>query len=753
MILLRKILVSYRGVILKTKSLLVTLLALTSTLQGNDRGSSLHLEISRLTELLSDLSNVSSYAEKIALLDELSEVQSYLAEASPLRTFLAGLSQDCEYAIKATFAINQGASLFDVPTNIVNPVPYFRRLLDDLLAIDDFYQDIGGIVGYQCLVLSLLAKTEDEVEEVSFKPPPGLDLSKEDTPEVRHAILEGIRHQKEMAEFYPVGGAADRLQLKDGQTGKGLPAACLIFQGKQLLEGMVHDLQAREYLYYKLFDEQILTPLALMTSKVNRNHDHIQEICVKNQWFGRPRESFKFFTQPSVPVFTEQGNWCLRKPLKLQLRPGGHGVIWKLAQEKGIFDWLHSQGKKKALVRQINNPMAAVDYGLAAFLGVGHKNDKAFGFASCERRVNAHEGMIVLKEKVTPEGSVTAVTNVEYCDFEKNGLQDKPKDETSPFSLFPSNTNILFVDLEAVQEAIQTLPFPGLLVNFRMGSHYLPTEGTKKEKIARLETTMQNIADAFVIPTEDSSSETLPAYVTFNERRKTISTTKRKTAADGQLLETPEGCFYDFMQNAQELLSQDCGMKLLEVNDESAFLCKGPSFLMSYHPALGPFYSIIRQKIQGGEIRNGSELQLEIADLELKNLFLDGSLLIFADNLMGHKDTQGQLAYSNRTGQCCLKNVRIQNEGIDWNAEDHLFWKHEIKRRASLTIHLVGHSRFEAENVTFTGDHTVEVPDGVYLIVTEQNGKLHYEERPLREDQSFWTYQVEPDESITLHRD
>ncbi len=752
MIIFSKILMSYRGLILKTKSLLVTLLALSSTLQAADRDTTVHHEISRLSELLSDLTNASSYIEKIALLDELSEVQSYFAEASPLRTFLAGLSQDCEYTIKATFAINQGPHLFDVPTNVVDPVPYFRRLLDELLAIDDFYQDIGGVVGYQCLVLSFLAKTEEAQEEVTFKPPQGIDLSKENTPEVRHAILEGIRNQKHMAEFYPVGGAADRLQLKDGQTGKGLPAACLIFQGKQLLEGMVHDLQAREYLYYKLFDEQILTPLALMTSKVNRNHDHIQEICVKNQWFGRPRDSFKFFTQPSVPVFTEEGNWCLKKPLKLQLRPGGHGVIWKLAEEKGVFDWLHSLGKKKALVRQINNPMAAVDYGLAAFLGVGHEENRAFGFASCERRVNAHEGMVVLKEKTTPEGTVMAVTNVEYCDFEKNGIQDKPRDETSPFSLFPSNTNILFVDLEAVQEAIQLLPFPGLLVNFRMGTHYLPTEGTKKERITRLETTMQNIADAFVVPAEDVAAESLPTYVTFNERRKTISTTKRKTVSDGELLETPEGCFYDFMQNAQELLSEDCGMKLLEVSDESAFLRKGPSFLMSYHPALGPFYSIIRQKIQGGEIRYGSELQLEIADLEMKGLFLDGSLLIFADNLMGHKDPKGQLVYSNHTGQCSLKNVRIENAGIDWNAEDHLFWKHEIKRRSSLTIHLQGHSRFQAENVTFKGDHTIEVPDGVHLIVTEQNGELRYEERPLSDDEPFWTYQIESDESIQLRR-
>jgi len=752
MLVFRKILLSYRGVILKTKSLLVTLLAMTSTLQGLELDSRLQSEIYRLTDLLSDLTKAKSYTEKIAILDELPEVQKVFSQPSSLRSFLAGLSEDCEYAIKSTFAIKQGSRIFDVPQAILDPIPQYRRLLDDLLAIDGFYRDIGGIVGYQCLVLSFLAKPDDDMEEVLLKPPQGIDLTDEDSPEVRHAILQGIKNQEKMAEFYPVGGAADRLQLKDGKTGKDLPAACLIFQGKHLLEGMIHDLQAREYLYYKLFNKQILTPLALMTSKVNHNHDHVQEICIKNGWFGRPRESFRFFTQPSVPVFTQEGDWCLHKPLKLLLRPGGHGVIWKLAEEKGIFNWLYSRGKAKALVRQINNPMAAVDYGLSAFLGIGHKDNKAFGFASCERRVNAHEGMVVLKEVKLPEGKQVAVTNVEYCDFEKCGIEDKPKDEGSPFSLFPSNTNILFVDLKAVEEAIQTMPFPGLLVNFRVGSHYVSTEGTKKEKIARLETTMQNIADAFAVPFEDEMPQNLPTYVTFNERRKTISTTKRKTATDGELLETPEGCFYDFMQNAQELLNHDCGMKLISVDDESAFLRKGPSFLMSYHPALGPFYSIIRQKIQGGEILYGSELQLEIADLEMKNLSLDGSLLIFAERIMGHVDSSGHLVNSNQTGQCVLKNVRIENEGIDWNAEDHLFWKHEINRKASLTIHLKGHSRFEAQNVTFKGDQTIEVPDGVHMIVTQDGETLHFEKRSLVGDDPFWSYRVNSDESINLSR-
>ena len=171
--------------------------------------------------------------EKILLLEKIPEVWQFFSKPSSLRTFLLGLSEECEYVVKMTFAIGQGESIFDVPETIFDPTSHYRQLLDDLLDINRFYSDIGGIIGYQRLILSHLVKREEEGENFLFSPPQGIDLSDEEDPKLRHAILEGIRRQEEMAELYPIGGAADRLQLKDDKTGKGLPAACLIFQGRQ----------------------------------------------------------------------------------------------------------------------------------------------------------------------------------------------------------------------------------------------------------------------------------------------------------------------------------------------------------------------------------------------------------------------------------------------------------------------------------------------------------------------------------------
>ena len=675
--------------------------------------------------------------EKLEILDSIPTVEAFFSTPSLIKSFLSGLSIECEYVIKSVFAIDQSSRVFLLPEG--DPVPKLRVLLDELLRIETFYADIGGIIGYQYLALTLLQEKKEKSSGERLLPPERISII-EETAEVKEAIIEGIKQQGQIAEIYPVGGAADRLQLKDEKSEEGLPAARLVFLGKPLLEGVIGDLQAREYLHYKLFDQQVVSPVAMMTSSFNRNEEHIRFICEKNNWFGREKESFRFVSQPAVPAFTREGNWCLQKPLKLLLKPGGHGMLWKLLKQKGVFEWLALRGCKKALIRQINNPMAAIDYGLLAFLGLGHLKNRAFGFASCPRLVNAHEGMNVVKITEKDGGSFRALTNIEYCDFEKFGVEDRPQRPGSSYSLFPSNTNILFADLQTIDKVVENHPFPGLLVNFRKAPH-LHSKG-ENEEVARLETTMQNIADYL----EDKTS-----YLTFNERRKTISTTKRKSTEKGALLETPEGCYYDFMLNSRELLEKFCDFSLPLMPNEKSFTEVGPSFLFSYHPALGPLYSVIGQKIQKGRLEEGAELQLEIADLRMENLGLEGSLLIHAQRVMGHLDTRGLLQYSNQTGQCLLKNVRVKNKGIDWE-KDHLFWKHDIKRLEAFKIVLHGHSQFIAEDITIEGDLSVEVPHGMRMIAKKEKGKVVFITEPLKGDRAFWDYSIDEAQNIKVKK-
>ncbi|MEM7175740.1 MAG: hypothetical protein AAF443_07435 [Chlamydiota bacterium] len=701
--------------------------------------------------LLKTLNQSKSITDKIAALNQHPRVIEGIESLVAFSSFLATLSPLHHYVAKVLIAIGQEELFAFSAPEYSTCRAHWKALVDKLVAIENFYKPIGGVIGYQCLVLDLLSrrKRHQHAPFVSLHPPTKIDLTK-DSLEVRAAIIDGIRAQGQFAEIYPVGGAADRLQLVDEATQERLPAARLVFLGNHLLEGVIRDLQAREYLSFRLFGDQVVTPIAMMTSDVNGNSEHIRAICAENHWFGRPKGSFRFFKQPSVPTFTQEGKWCLKSPGKLLLRPGGHGVIWTLAEREGVLSWLQSLGRKKLLVRQINNPMAGIDSGLLAFLGIGWRRDKLFGFASCHRLVNAHEGMNVVKVVAADNGKKAMLTNIEYCDFAQFGIEDKPETRTSRTSRFPSNTNILFVDLAAAAAAVKRVPFPGLLVNFREMEHF-DGENLKKEQVARLEATMQNLADCFATKKgeKEPPTEELCSYLTFNKRRKTISTAKRKTNPSGSLVETPAGCYYDFLKNAHELLEKYCAIQLPPLVDEQTFKRYGPSFLFSYHPALGPLYTIIGQKIRGGQFEAGSELHLEIADIEIAALQLQGSLLITASSIMGHTDDKGHLRYSNRTGQCILRRVSVENCGIDWS-DDHLFWQHDVKRSESLQIELQGHSQFIAEDVTFKGSQLITVPDGMRVTASQQGEKVVFAKQPLQNSDPFWHYQVNSNEQIIL---
>ncbi len=106
-----------------------------------------------------------------------------------------------------------------------------------------------------------------------------------------------------------------------------------------------------------------------------------------------------------------------------------------------------------ALVRQINNPVAGTDHALLALAGIGCHERKSLGFASCPSFPKTAEGMDVLIETEGQSEVSYCLTNVEYTEFEAQGIKDEAQSAENPYSAYPANTNILFVDLQAIQSA------------------------------------------------------------------------------------------------------------------------------------------------------------------------------------------------------------------------------------------------------------------------------------------------------------
>lgn len=690
------------------------------------------IDLAVLDDLVARLSACAKDRDKLRLLQALPVVQNFLREQPRVAELLSKCGGSEVMAALQVIAIGQGPIVFRLPPE--SGPSKFHRLLSHLAAVDRNYDSIGGIVGYHTTFLHLL-KGEKSKSQTRYFHPPQVDIGKPNR-QVQDWIRSGIEHLPQMAEIYPVGGAGDRLALCDEHTGEALPAAMLHFEGRTLLEGLIRDLEAREELFFRIHGRRLVTPVVLMTSAEKNNSDHIHCICESNHWFGRPRDSFFIATQCSVPVITEQGMWAMKAPLELRLKPGGHGALWKLMEDSGAFEWLDEKGRTKGLLRQVNNPICGVDYGLLAFAGVGFALDKAFGFAACHRVVGSAEGMNVLFERHSDERVEYGITSLEYTDFAKHGIEDIAADTSSPYSKFPSNTNILFFDLKIVRETARRHPLPGVIINLKHMTSFLDADGREGQaRAGRLESSVQSLADHLVVsfdkPVADVHAMELPTYATFGERRKTISVTKRGYQSGGPLLETPEGCYLDLLRNARELLVDYCGFSCPDVPSDEQYLQKGPSFHCQIHPKMGPLYAIIAQKMRRGTLTEGSELQLDVTDLDLEEITVRGSMLVRAQGL----------------GRVQMHRVTVDNQGIDWRGRNR-FWQNQIFRHEVLEIVVEPGGEFVAADVTFKGATQIVVPSGMRVTATGQGLVQERIEGP----SWSWIYDFGSDNTIQLHK-
>lgn len=637
------------------------------------------------------------------------------------------------------------------------------ELLATLRSTERFYDVIGGVVGYQLTALRLMAESEGAAEsgggggKRALHAPVGTDLVAHPGLALRLAA-RGLRRLAEVGEVYPLGGAGDRLGLTHPPTGEPLPAAVLPFAGRPLLASLLRDADAREWLHLRVFGAAVRAPVALMTSAAASNHDAVAALCEAHAWFGRGAENFRLFAQPLVPVVAAAtGAWLLAAPGALATKPGGHGCVWKLAADGGVLGWMEGRGCSALLVRQITNPAAGADTTLLALAGAGFApadearpaaEDAAawargaaargpraadppprrFGFASCARAGGAAEGVNALVEARAATGAWRYhVGCVEYTQF--GGAAAPPG---APLAPLPANTNVLFVSLAGVRAGLAAGPagcLPGLLVNTsKPVAAWAPAPGgggpgvTRPVRAGRLECSMQGLADvlADVSPARVGRDRwgALSTFVVFALRRAVTSSAKRRraSAADRQLAQTPDGAFLDALRNAADVLRLG-GVAHPPVGDdgEYAHACPVvPPFLFCFHPALGPPWHVAAQKVVRGSLAPGAELVLELAEADVTDLRLDGSLRVVADSPVGWLDADARQVRlcADRCGRARLARCTVRNAGVAWDDPGNVAWAGQLARAEGVLVTLAGGAEFDAEGVTLCGPHHFHVPDG-----------------------------------------
>ena len=239
----------------------------------------------------------------------------------------------------------------------------------------------------------------------------------------------------------------------------------------------------------------------------------------------------------------------------------------------------------------------------------------------------------------------------------------------------------------------------------------------------------------------------------------TSSAKKKLAPGTTRIHQTPDGSFYDLMLNGRELLGA-CGFSVPEVGSVPEYLESGPGFVFIFHPALGPLWEVVAQKLRGGRLAPRAELQLEVAEADVEGLALKGSLRVLAHAPLGHTTKRAQqggqpeprLEYSQRCGRVRLRNVRVANRGVDWGSPRNIHWRHKLDRHESCLVTLHGYSEFEAWDVDLPGDLRFEVPDGQRMVVTAgAAGGLQTALEPLSADPTWrWEYCLQPGGRIQL---
>ncbi|GMI80894.1 hypothetical protein HRI_001758700 [Hibiscus trionum] len=150
---------------------------------------------------------------------------------------------------------------------------------------------------------------------------------------------------------------------------------------------------------------------------------------------------------------------------------------------------------------------------------------------------------------------------------------------------------------------------------------------------------MQNIADNFLNTYSSRCckdvEDKLDTFIDYIEwRRVTSSAKKKRKPADTSLHQTPDGSLLDIMRNAYDLLLQ-CDIDIPEIESNDTYVDSGSLFLIFLHPTLGPLWEVTRQKFSSGSISKGSELQVKLAEFLWRNVQIEGSMIIAAENIMG----------------------------------------------------------------------------------------------------------------------
>eukprot|EP00566_Odontella_aurita_P007124 CAMPEP_0113539968 /NCGR_PEP_ID=MMETSP0015_2-20120614/8219_1 /TAXON_ID=2838 /ORGANISM="Odontella" /LENGTH=741 /DNA_ID=CAMNT_0000439719 /DNA_START=323 /DNA_END=2548 /DNA_ORIENTATION=- /assembly_acc=CAM_ASM_000160 len=429
------------------------------------------------------------------------------------------------------------------------------------------------------------------------------------------------------------GGLGERL----GYSGIKLGLETNLVTHRSYLGMYVSYIQAMQRMaHVKTGRKETRIPLVIMTS--GDTDAATRRLLSDNDNFGMDDDQISIVCQDKVPALMNTNAALSLDPSKdrwnVETKPHGHGDVHHLLLREGHIDRWTEDGKRHVVFLQDTN--ALIVNSVLPTLGVSIAKGFHMNSICIPRLAGEAAGAIArLEHKTDPEKSL--VINVEYNQLDpllktQGDRKGDVPDPATGYSPFPGNSNILILEMDAYAKTLRGED-EGVVVEF-VNPKYKDDTRTEFKKPTRLECMMQDIPKLFQ---KEMGSEANIGFTNF-DRWFSFSPAKNslESGVDAVLggsnapgtMSSAESDKY--VQNQRKLKFAGMDVAVTEEDDlvpvAGIPVTPGPRIILC--PGFAITQEEITNKIEGGRITDRSSLVLEGEGLVVKNLDLDGALVV-----------------------------------------------------------------------------------------------------------------------------
>jgi len=514
------------------------------------------------------------------------------------------------------------------------------QLTEQLADLDISYP--GGLAAYLSKARILLKESADGTNpftDFSASVPSGESLTYDgEEPDsstggmtFTEAEQTGLTGIKDVAFVLVAGGLGERL----GYSGIKLSLETNLLTNKSYLEIYVKYIMAMQHkAELKTGESNIKIPLVIMTS--GDTDPLTRKLLKDNDNFGMDEGQIQIVCQDKVAALKDsKAGLSLKSQWEIETKPHGHGDVHHLLYREGHVEKWEKEGRKHVIFLQDTN--ALVINSILPTLGVSIAKKFDMNSICIPRLAGEAAGAITsLEHKTDPEKSL--VINVEYNQLDpllktQGDCKGDVADE-SGYSPYPGNANNIVIGVEAYAKTLRGED-QGVVVEF-VNPKYKDETRTEFKKATRLECMMQDIPKLFQ---KELGSDVNIGFTTFdrwftfspakNSLESGIEAVQKGSIAPGTMSSAESD---KYIQNQRKLKHAGMDVKVTEPEDLVTIggipVTPGPRIIIC--PAFAITQEEVVNKIQGGSITERSSLVLEGQQLVVKNLELDGALIIRA---------------------------------------------------------------------------------------------------------------------------